>query len=119
MDGYEDTRRKFLKKLGLTFGVTLVASSAFSAVVTDTRDNFSITAVQKAFMDNYEKWMDEFISVITIQRTHPEDIENNKKLIKLSAIAKEWQTKLTEYMKDDNFARYYMVATERMTNEIK
>ena len=119
MDGYEDTRRKFLKKLGLTFGVTLVASSTLSAVVTDKKEDFPVTAAQKDFMVHYEKWMDNFIEVIAVQRVDPENIDNNKRLVSLSVMAKEWQPKLTEYMKDDNFARYYMVVTERMTNEIK
>lgn len=119
MDGYEDTRRKFLKKLGLTFGVTMVASSAFSAVVTEKKEDFRLTSEQEYFMVHYEKWMDEFIDVIAIQRITPEDIDNNKNLVRLTVMAKEWQPKLTGFMKDENFARHYMIATERMTNEIK
>lgn len=118
MDGYEDSRRKFLRKLGLTFGVTMASTGAFSAVVTDQKDEASLSDEQREFMIQYEKWMDEFIQVIAVQRIKPEDDENNRKLIMLSQQAKSWQGKLVNYMKDDAFAAYYMVATQRMTNEI-
>ena len=44
------------------------------------------------------------------QKTDAENLEinslrNNK--------AQLWQKELTEYMKDENFARYYMVVTEK------
>ena len=62
--------------------------------------------------------MDEFIEVIKIQKVDPDNYENNKDIVKLSEQAKGWQAQLTDYMKDDDFARYYMTVTERMTLEI-
>ncbi len=118
MDGYEDKRRSFLRKLGFTLGATLTASSLISANILDSSQDLSITPDQKAFMAGYEKWMDEFIEVIRIQKVDPENYENNKNIVLLSERAKKWQTQLHEYMTNDNFARYYMTATERMTLEI-
>jgi hypothetical protein len=118
MDAYEDKRRSFLRKLGFTLGATLTASSLISANIISTSREMSITPDQKAFMNDYEKWMDEFIEVIRIQKADPENYENNKNIILLSERTKKWQTRLHGYMTDDNFARYYMTATERMTLEI-
>ena len=118
MDGYEDNRRQFLRKLGFTLGGTLTASSLISANIIDTDMSMNISPEQKAFMDSYEKWMDEFIEVIRIQKVDQENYENNKNIVLLSERTKKWQFKLHEYMTDDNFARYYMKATERMTLEI-
>jgi hypothetical protein len=39
-------------------------------------------------------------------------------IVNLSEEINSRQPKLIEYMKDDNFARYYMTVTERMTKEI-
>jgi len=118
MDGYEDNRRWFLRRLGFTLGGTLTASSLISANIIDTDKDMNISPEQKDFMDEYEKWMDEFIEVIRIQKVDQENYENNKNIVLLSERTKKWQFKLHEYMTDDNFARYYMKATERMTLEI-
>ena len=118
MDSYEENRRSFLRKLGLTVGATLTASSLLSANIINAPQNLNISAEQQIFMDTYEKWMDEFIEVIKIQKVDPDNYENNKDIVKLSEQAKTWQAQLTEYMKEDEFARYYMTVTERMTLEI-
>ena len=115
MDGYEDKRRGFLRKLGFTLGGTLTASSLISANIVETNIEINITPDQKAFMNHYETWMDEFIAVIKIQKVDPENIENNKNIVLLSERSKKWQTRLHDDMKDENFARYYMSASERMT----
>ncbi len=118
MDPYEDKRRGFLRKLGFTLGATLTATSLISANIIQPSPEMNITPDQKAFMKEYEKWMDEFIQVIRIQKVDPENQENNKNIVLLSERSKKWQTKLHDYMTDDNFARYYMTVTERMTLEI-
>src|SRR5674476_779505 len=108
MDGYEDNRRWFLRRLGFTLGGTLTASSLISANILETDKDMNISPEQKAFMDEYEKWMDEFIEVIRIQKVDQENYENNKNIVLLSERTKKWQFKLHEYMTDDNFARYYL-----------
>ncbi len=119
MDDFESSRRGFMRKLGLTLGASLVVGSAeVNATVIDKKEKFPLSAEQHKFMEQYETWMDEFIVVIRRQRTHPEDIANNKKIIDLSEQSKAWQQQLVNYMKDENFARYYMAASERMTKEI-
>lgn len=118
MDVYEESRKAFLKKLGISFSSILLASSRLSASINDENETLVLTNEQYNFISNYEKWMDEFIEVIKIQKIDSENLANNKELVRLSEIAKTWQPQLVEYMKDDNFARYYMIVTERMTKEI-
>ena len=69
-------------------------------------------------MDRYENWMDEFIPVIKSFRANPNDAVAKKQIAELSEEAENWRVQLTEFMEDENFARYYMTATERMTKEI-
>ena len=119
MDGFESTRRDFMRKLGLTLGASLVVGSTeIRASIIDKKEKFSLSPVQQTFMERYENWMDEFIVLIRRQSTHPMDIDNNRKIVVLSEQAKGWQKQLVDYMKDENFARYYMTVTERMTKEI-
>lgn len=119
IDAYESSRRKFLTKLGLTVGATFaVATSSLAANVLDDKDEFPLTEEQIKFMHKYEKWMDEFVEVIRIQKADSENYENNKNIVRLSEIAKTWQDELVGYMKEENFARHYMAATQRMTLEI-
>ena len=119
MDQYESNRRKFILGLGLSIGAVMTATSAIKAGVNGKKDSIVISPEQQDFMIKYEKWMDDFIDVIRVQKISPNHLENNKKLIKLTEIAKEWQPKLTEFMKDENFASYYIISTERMTHEIE
>ena len=65
-----------------------------------------------------QKLLATFIEVIKTQKVDPENVANNTKIVELSERAKKWQTQLHDYMNDENFARYYMIASERMTMEI-
>jgi len=115
MNAYDENRRRFLTKLGLTLGVTLTGTKVMQGEQAPVTTEMGLNAEQKAFMDNYEKWMDNFIEVIKFQKKDPNDLGNNMKIVALSEEAKLFQQELIGYMKDDNFARHYMVATERMT----
>ncbi len=115
MNGYDENRRRFLTKLGMTLGVTLTGTKVMQGAEASSSDALAITAEQNSFMINYERWMDDFIEVIKFQKKDPDNLKNNKKIVALSEEAKLFQKELTGYMQDDNFARYYMVATERMT----
>jgi hypothetical protein len=118
MDGYESTRRSFIRKLGLTMGAAAVGSVARANSIIEDKIQFPLEEDQAEFMNNYDRWMDEFIEVIKERRNNPDDLNVNKRLMALSEEAEAWQNQLNEFMQDENFARHYMIATERMTEEI-
>ncbi|MFZ4582968.1 MAG: twin-arginine translocation signal domain-containing protein [Paludibacter sp.] len=119
MDAYEQKRRDFLKKLGLIGGAAaLTGVGGVSALLIDKKDEIVLTAEQKQFMDKYENWLEDFRDMAKYQKIDPEHLENNKKLMALSEEASKWQQELVQYMKDENFARYYMIVSERVTNVI-
>jgi hypothetical protein len=121
MDGYESNRRDFLKKLGLIAGataLTAVGVSGVAEIITENKEQFKLNEEQARFMVKYEKWLDEFHAMAKFQKKDTEHPENNKKLMALSEEAKSWQKELIEHMKDENFARYYMITTERVTTVI-
>jgi hypothetical protein len=118
MDGYESTRRDFLKRLGLIASATAISATGLAQVeslITDKKENYKLTPEQTKFMKKYEKWLEEFHDMAKFQKQDPEHLENNKKLVALSEEAKKWQAELIEHMKDDNFAKYYMIVTEKVT----
>jgi len=119
MDAYEQKRRDFLKKLGLIGGAAAVTGvGGVVGSLIDTREEIVLTPEQKQFMDKYENWLEDFRDMAKFQKVDPEHLENNKKLMTLAEQAALWQKELTEYMKDENFARYYMIVTERVTKVI-
>jgi len=115
---YEQSRRAFLTKLGLTIGAGAIAGEKLSAKVLNDKAEFPLTTDQQKLMDRYENWMDEFIPVIKSFRANQEGTVAKKRIAELSEEAETWREQLSEFMKDENFARYYMTATERMTKEI-
>ena len=118
MNEYEESRRAFLSKLGLSIGVTTYGGKTLSAKVLNDKVEFHLTKEQQKLMDRYENWMDEFIQVIKAHRADESDKIAKQRISELSEEAESWRPQLVEFMKDDNFARYYMTATERMTIEI-
>lgn len=121
MDGYEWNRREFLKKLGLLAGATALSSTGMAnvtSVITDKKEQYPLTPEQDKFMQMYEKWLDEFHAMAKFQKQDAEHLANNKRLMELSDQAKGFQKVLVEHMKDENFQRYYMIVTERVTTVI-
>lgn len=118
MNEYEESRRAFLAKLGMTIGASAIAGEKLSAKVLNEKTEFPLSADQQKLMDRYEQWMDEFIPVIKSFRANQHDQAAQKRIAELSEEAENWRAQLTDFMRDENFARYYMTATERMTKEI-
>lgn len=118
MNEYEASRRSFLSKIGLAVGASAIGTGKLSAKILNNKTEFPLTKEQQELMDRYEKWMDEFIPVIQAQRANENDREAKRRIAELSEQAENWRPKLVEFMKDENFARYYMTATERLTKEI-
>lgn len=121
MDGYEYKRRDFLKKLGLIASATVLTATGavkLTEIIEDKIEDIVLTKEQSVFLDKYEKWLEAFHDMAKFQKKDPDHLENNKKLMALSEDAKGWQKDLIEHMKDENFARYFMIRTERITDTI-
>jgi len=118
MNEYEESRRAFLAKLGMAVGTAALGAEKLSAKVLNSKTEFPLTEEQQQLMARYEQWMDEFIPVIKTFRANENDKVAKIRISELSEEAENWRPQLVKFMKDDNFARYYMTATERMTKEI-
>lgn len=118
MDNYESTRRVFLRKLGLSVGMAVAATGVKGAQIIEKNIEFPLTDDQQNFIKQYEVWMSSFIEVIKERRSKPNDLDVNMRLMKLSEKHETWQKEVQVYMEDPNFAKHYMIVTERMTLEI-
>lgn len=115
---YEESRRTFLAKLGLSVGAVAAGTAKLSATVLNDKMEFPLTSEQQDLMNKYEVWMDNFIPAVQAQRKDDEDLIAKARIMELSREAENWRAQLAEFMEDDNFARYYMAATERLTKEV-
>ena len=113
-----NTRRNFLK--GLTASA---AAMVATPLITKANDNVTqlepLTKEQQRFMDNYEKWMDEFSVFIERQKVNPADVENNKQLLNLSKQSEAFQNQLKDYLKDENFALTFQAKIDRISRMIE
>ena len=117
MSEKQSSRRKFLQLLGLTASASLVGPSAIAGSI-DQKEILKLNPEQQVFMIAYGKWMDEFIEVIRIQKTHPGNLENHKKMVVLTEAAEKMKPELSEFMKDSTFSVIYKASIERMSKEI-
>lgn len=115
---YEESRRQFLTKLGLTVGAVAIGTAKLSASVLNNKTEFPLSDAQQKLMDKYEVWIDNMVPAVKAQRLNQEDLIAKARIMELSHEAEEWQPELIEFMKDENFARYYMTVTERLTKEV-
>ena len=117
MSSEQSTRRKFLKFLGLTAGVTLAAPAAFASFV-DPEEIKRLNPEQQEFMLRYGSWMDEMTEVARLDVAEPENKENKQRKMVLAEKAGELQPELESHMQDKTFALIYNESIKRLTNEI-
>lgn len=113
----QSSRRSFLQILGITAGSVLLNTDAFAGFV-DKESILKLNPEQQEFMLRYGKWMDEFIEVIRIQKTDPDNMDNNHKMISLTEKAEAFKSELAKYMKDETFSMIYQTSIQRMSSEI-
>ena len=113
----ESSRKKFLQMLGLSTGAAVLGTTVI-AEVTGNDHVALVKSEHKEFMARYEQWMNEYLKVIEIQKTHPGDPENHKTLMALAAKAETFKPELAEYMHDENFALVFRASIEKMTKQI-
>lgn len=110
-------RRKFLKTFGLTAAATIAGSSVMAAFI-DQREIKQLNEEQQEFMMRYGQWMDEYLKVVRIQKTDPENKDNQKRMLELTDHAESFQPELKVFMQDGTFAFIFKTAIKRVSDEI-
>ncbi len=113
----QNSRRNFLRVVGITAGTVLVSTNVFSAFI-DKAEVLKLNPKQQEFMLRYGKWMDDFIDVIRKKKADPNNQEHHKVTMTLSDKAAALKPELTEYLKNKNFELVYHSAIDRMSKEI-
>ncbi|QQS51189.1 MAG: hypothetical protein IPM71_00240 [Bacteroidota bacterium] len=108
------SRKEFLKRLGLS----LTGAVASAVTFAKSPETTELIDEQQAFLDEYEGWLKEFQSYIKVRRQQPENMENHKKLMELSAQSEQRKSTLEIYMKDPLFAARFQEITQSVTDSI-
>lgn len=111
------SRKSFLKKLGVVVGAGAfapVAAASGTAYTTDT----TLDEEQQEFLTVYEKWLDEFHSIIKLQNSGDKSESTRKKLMELTSKAESWRRQLEVHMLNADFAQHYNQITMAITNDI-
>lgn len=112
------SRRKFLQFLGISAGSTIISASAVAGLA-EPNEVLKLNKEQRKFMHDYNKWMDEYVEVIKVQNIDMDNIENHKRMLRLTEQAEIWRPTINEYMKDRNFSIIYHASIEKMKSEIR
>lgn len=117
MSEEQSTRRNFLKIIGLSAGASMVGTSTIASFVNHSEIQ-KLNTEQLEFMLRYGTWMDDFTEVVRVQKTEPDNHENNMKMISLTTKAEELQPELSVFMKDETFSLIYLASIKRLSDEI-
>jgi hypothetical protein len=107
-------RKDFIKKLGLTLTGAAASVSGFGNYQNDA----DLIDEQKEFLTEYEDWLSEFQSYISMRNRNPLDTTNNKRLMELSAESQHRKSRLELYMKDPKFASFFNSITKNISESI-
>lgn len=115
----KQSRKSFLKKIGLTLGIASLGP-ALLANVTSKEDQAvaHLSNEEKEMLFLYEKWLEEFHVFVEKRNENPFDIENNKKLMELTTHSKEWEVQFREYMKNPYFEQLHTQLTHKVSQKI-
>ncbi len=108
------SRKDFLKRMGLT----LTGLAASAVTFAKSPESTELIDEQQAFLEEYEGWLKEFHRYIKVRQQQPDNMENHKKLMDLSAQSEQRKTTLELYMKDPLFAARFNEITKSVTNSI-
>jgi len=107
-------RKEFLKKLSKVIPGALAEASGIAAYANDD----DLIDEQKEFLTDYTVWLAEFQTYVAKRNENPLNIENNKKLMDLTAQQNDKKTTLEMYMKDPKFSKYFNEITREITEAI-
>ena len=113
----QSSRKNFLQLLGLSAGAIVINRSS-TVVGINQSEIRKMNSKQNEFMARYEQWMEEYIQVIRIRKTDPDNIENRKTMLALTEKAAVFKPELAEFMQDETFAGIFRITIEKMTREI-
>ena len=116
----KQSRKDFLKRLGLGVGAATVLTSvsANEATPLDVLNSNELTTEQKAFMVDYEEWLSGWHWFVKKRKVDREDPEVQKELFAIAGEAEKYRMDMDDYMRDPVFAAYFDKRTKQITLDI-
>ncbi|HAN76899.1 MAG TPA: hypothetical protein DCQ31_03540 [Bacteroidales bacterium] len=109
----DNNRRNFFKRF---FGAALLAATPLS--IFGTTDSLNLPEEQRAFLNDFEDWVNEYIPVVHRQTINPNDVENNHKIMKLAEIAGKRSEILVKFMQNSEFKNAYLQISNKLSERI-
>ncbi len=121
MSNNKQSRKDFLKSLGVGVGaMTIVGSASASSDSEPLKilNSNELTPEQKALMVDYEEWLTRWHTFVIKRRENREDPEVQKELFAIAQEADKYRNDLDDYMQDPIFKRYYDERIKQITTDI-
>ncbi|WP_372752173.1 hypothetical protein [Labilibaculum sp.] len=116
MSNQNSTRRVFLQKLGVTVvAATAVNKELFADV---NLNRFSSKQDRTDFLQQYEKWINEYIEVVDKEKSSKTDVANKHRIMELSEQASGWKEQIKEYLQHDDFKQKYISLSTKFAEAI-
>jgi hypothetical protein len=116
MSNQKSTRRGFFKKLGISaVAVTAVDKELFADI---NLNRFSSQQDRDQFLQQYEKWVNDYIEVVNKEKSSQGDMANKHRIMELSEQADGWQEPLKEYLQYDDFKEKYISLSTKFADSI-
>lgn len=122
MSNTKQSRKDFLKRLGLGLGAATVAGTVAAADAQaspiDVLNSNELTKEQKEFMVDYEEWLSRWHSFVRKRKIDREDAEVQKELFAIAGEADKYRDDMDDYMQDPVFAKYFDKITKQIVEDI-
>ncbi len=121
MSNTKQSRKDFLKRLGLGIGAATIAGANVSdaqASPIDVLNSKELTKEQKEFMVDYEEWLSRWHSFVKKRKIDREDPEVQKELFAIAGEADKYRDDLDDYMQDPVFKAYFDKITKQIVEDI-
>lgn len=121
MSNTKQSRKDFLKRIGLGLGAATIAAASTSdaqALPIDVLNSNELTKEQKEFMVDYEEWLSRWHSFVKKRKIDREDPEVQKELFAIAGEADKYRDDMDDYMQDPVFAKYFDRITKQIVEDI-
>lgn len=109
-------RKDFFKTIANSIGEKVADKLDEVQKIVD--DEPQLVEEQKQFLQTYTLWLAEFQVFVKKRNGNPFDIENNKRLMKLSADADGRKEQLENHMTDPIFSKHFNQITKELSELI-
>jgi len=109
-------RKDFFRQITHTIGDSI--ASKLTSIQQTIGAEPELNENERVFLQEYTAWLAEFQGYVKRRNENPDDVENHKQLMKLTAEADKRKPQLEVYMQHTVFSKYFTSITNDLTQSI-